>query len=35
MENSSIKVLLIEDDEDDYILVRELLSEITAVHYDL
>ena len=35
MENSPIRVLLIEDDEDDYILVRKLLSQNTAVSYDL
>jgi len=35
MESVSVKVLLIEDDEDDYILVRKLLSRITAVRYEL
>jgi two-component system cell cycle sensor histidine kinase/response regulator CckA len=35
MENTRIRVLLIEDDEDDYVLVRKLLSQITMVHYDL
>jgi signal transduction histidine kinase/BarA-like signal transduction histidine kinase len=35
MENSPVKVLLIEDDKDDYILVRKLLSGITTVSYDL
>jgi signal transduction histidine kinase len=30
-----IKVLLIEDDEDDYILVRDLLSEVPHVDYDI
>jgi len=35
MEESRIKVLLIEDDEDDYVLVRDLLSEIPARKYVL
>jgi two-component system, cell cycle sensor histidine kinase and response regulator CckA len=35
VDNTRIRVLLIEDDEDDYILVRKLLSQITMVHYDL
>lgn len=30
-----IRVLLIEDDEDDYILVRDLLSEVPHVDYDV
>jgi signal transduction histidine kinase len=30
-----LRVLLIEDDEDDYILVRDLLHEITSARYDL
>jgi signal transduction histidine kinase len=30
-----IKVLLIEDDEDDYILVRDLLSEVPHIEYDV
>jgi signal transduction histidine kinase len=35
MKNETIKVLLIEDDEDDYILTRQLLSEVKGGHYDL
>src|SRR5208337_5628539 len=35
MEGFPVRVLLIEDDEDDYILVRKLLSGITAVSYEL
>lgn len=35
METSRFKVLLIEDDEDDYIMVREMLSRQTAVEFDL
>lgn len=30
-----LKVLLIEDDEDDYVLIRDLLSEVSASMYDL
>ena len=35
MEKPSIRVLLVEDDEDDYIITDELLSDITRVNYDL
>jgi PAS domain S-box-containing protein len=35
MKNETIKVLLIEDDEDDYILTRELLSEVKVGKYAL
>jgi signal transduction histidine kinase len=35
MEKPPIRILLIEDDEDDYVLVRKLLSQDTAVRYDL
>jgi signal transduction histidine kinase len=35
MKNEAIKVLLIEDDEDDYILTRELLSEVKGGEYAL
>ncbi len=35
MESRPIRVLLIEDDEDDYILVRKLFSAISAASYDL
>jgi CheY-like chemotaxis protein len=30
-----IKVLLVEDDEDDYILIRELLSEVKRTKYEV
>ena len=35
MKNETIKVLLIDDDEDDYILTRELLSEVKFGTYEL
>jgi len=35
MKSEAIKVLLIEDDEDDYILTREMLSEVKGGNYDL
>jgi two-component system, cell cycle sensor histidine kinase and response regulator CckA len=35
MYNKVIKVLLIEDDEDDYVMTRELLSEIEGNRFDL
>jgi signal transduction histidine kinase len=35
MNSKTIKVLLIEDDEDDYILTRELLSEVKGGKYSL
>lgn len=35
MMKERVKVLLIEDDEDDYVLVRELLSEISFTSYGL
>jgi len=35
MMKERVKVLLIEDDEDDYVLVRELLSEISFTSYEL
>src|ERR1700730_8092942 len=35
MKSQTIKVLLIEDDEDDYILTRELLSEVKVGKYTL
>ena len=34
MKENSLKVLLIEDDEDDYILTRDLLSEIKGTDYE-
>ncbi len=35
MEKQRIKVLLIEDDEDDYVLVRKLLSKSERARYDM
>jgi len=35
MDNARIRVLLIEDDEDDYILVRNMLLKATSTKYDL
>jgi two-component system cell cycle sensor histidine kinase/response regulator CckA len=35
MDNSSIRVLLVDDDEDDYILTRDLLIEIEQGTFDL
>jgi signal transduction histidine kinase len=35
MEDQAIKVLLVEDDEDDYIFIRELLSEVKETQYSL
>ena len=35
MKSDKIRVLLIEDDEDDYILTRELLSEVKGGKYVL
>ena len=35
MEDTPVRVLLIEDDEDDYVLVRKLLSSAKSVKYDL
>jgi PAS domain S-box-containing protein len=35
MSESTLKVLLIEDDEDDYILVRKLLSQIGSARYEI
>ena len=35
MKSETIKVLLIDDDEDDYVLTRELLSEVKAGKYEL
>jgi signal transduction histidine kinase len=34
-ESRPLTVLLIEDDEDDYVLIRDLLSEISTARYDL
>jgi CheY-like chemotaxis protein len=33
MDGGTIKVLLIEDDEDDYVLIRDLLSEVKNTEY--
>ena len=35
MNSLRVKVLLIEDDEDDYVLVRSLLSKVVSTRYDL
>ena len=35
MSNQSVRVLLVEDDEDDYILTREILGEIEGTDYSL
>jgi diguanylate cyclase (GGDEF)-like protein len=35
LDKEVIKVLLVEDDEDDYIITRDLLSEIAEKHYEL
>ncbi len=35
MKERTIRVLLIEDDEDDYILVRDMLSEVPNARYDI
>ena len=35
MSEATFRVLLIEDDEDDYILVRKLFSRIASAHYEL
>src|SRR6266404_3437840 len=34
MKETSLKVLLIEDDEDDYVLTCDLLSEVKGTHYE-
>jgi signal transduction histidine kinase len=35
VDKSTVNILLVEDDEDDYILVRKLLSQIASMKYDL
>lgn len=35
MKKHSLRVLLVEDDEDDYLIVRELLSEVSSTGYEL
>ncbi len=35
MKKRKIRVLLIEDDEDDYTLIRDMLAEVPHVHYDV
>jgi diguanylate cyclase (GGDEF)-like protein len=35
MNDKMVKILLVEDDEDDYIMTRDLLSEIDGMHYEL
>ena len=34
MNENGLKVLLIEDDEDDYVLTRDLLSEVDGTNYE-
>jgi signal transduction histidine kinase/FixJ family two-component response regulator len=34
-DDQAIKILLVEDDEDDYILVRDMLADVDGTHYDL
>ncbi|VAX20467.1 diguanylate cyclase/phosphodiesterase (GGDEF & EAL domains) with PAS/PAC sensor(s) [hydrothermal vent metagenome] len=35
MKTTAIKILIVDDDEDEYILIEDLLSEIESVEYDL
>lgn len=35
MDNGTIAILLVDDDEDDYVLIRDWISEITAVRFTL
>ena len=35
MENAPLRILIVDDDEDEYIIIRELLSEIEDLRYDL
>lgn len=35
MDNGIVKVLLVDDDEDDYILIRDWLSEVNAAKFEL
>ena len=35
MKNRQVRVLLIEDDEDDYVLVKSLLSKVVSTRYDI
>lgn len=35
MSNDAIKILLVEDDEDDYIMTRDLLAEVEGTKYEL
>ncbi len=35
MDDRAIKILLVEDDEDDYVIIRDMLSEIPGQKYDL
>ncbi len=35
MSKEEVKVLLVDDDEDDYIITRDLLSEVAATKYDI
>lgn len=35
MHNRPVRVLLVEDDEDDYVLTRDLLSKVEGKRYEL
>ena len=35
MQTGNIRVLLVEDDEDDYVLIKDLLSEVPGKRFDL
>ena len=35
MNRNSIKVLLVEDDEDDYVLTSELLKDVVGTEYEI
>lgn len=35
MNNGQIKILLVDDDEDDYLLTKDLLSQVSSLSYDL
>ncbi len=35
MQQAKLRVLLVEDDEDDYVLVRDLLAEISQIQYEV
>lgn len=35
MDDNSIKVLLVDDDENDYILIRNLLAKVEGIRFEL